>query len=373
VALPGAKSDLRRTLQLADDVRLATTDVVVLGSGALALGIRALATALVPSPPASDGTRAPRLHVCDRVEPARFAALLADLDLGTTVFDVVDGDGEAPATMGHFLIVRDRLLQELGAVEYQKHVVVTTRTADGALRQIVNDEGFRSLSLPDGVADAAALLSAAALFPLACIGIDVAEVLAGGAAMLERRHAADGGFPPAHLVALGLQLAGPMGISVAAPAGPTLAGVASWIAHRATGLGASPGARAAVALIVGLEAVADLAIPKTYQDLESVGYLGGQGLAALAVHERAADEIAHWTAGELTVALTLPDLTPHALGQTVALTEAAIALASGAVEVVADGGDRPRLVDGLAGRPGYEAERAEAQRRGARREDRYVA
>ena len=47
--------------------------------------------------------------------------------------------------MAQFLIVRDRLLREFGAVDYKDHVVVTTEAQRGSLRQIVNDEGFRSL------------------------------------------------------------------------------------------------------------------------------------------------------------------------------------------------------------------------------------
>src|SRR5262249_40561534 len=153
-----------------------------------------------------------------------------------TVFDVVDGGGEAPTTMGHFLIARERLLQQLGAVEYQKHVVVTTRSTEGALRQIVNDEGFRALTLPEDVSDDAALLSGAALFPLACAGLDVAEVLNGGAAMLERRHAPPDGIPPTHLVALALEVAGAGGLRVPTAAGAPLAGLGRWFERRTRGV-----------------------------------------------------------------------------------------------------------------------------------------
>jgi glucose-6-phosphate isomerase len=115
----------------------------------------------------------------------------------------------------------------------------------------------------------------------------------------------------------------------------------------------------------------DLAIPKAYQDLESVGYLGGQGLGELAAHERDADEITRWTAGELTIALTLPDLGANVLGQIVALTDAAVLLARDSAAATGER-DGQRLVYGLAGRPGYESERATAQRLAGRREDRYV-
>ncbi len=70
--------------------------------------------------------------------------------------------------------------------------------------------------------------------------------------------------------------------------------------------------------------------------------------------------------------MTLPEIGAHALGQVVALTEAAVLLGRETADAPSPHDGR-RLVYGLAGRPGYEAERAEAQRVTARREDRYVA
>ncbi len=234
---PGAKTDLRRAVQLADEVKGSVTDVVVLASGDLGLGIRALAAALTPrAARAAEGdTAAARLHVADRLDPEAFGALLAELDLAKTLFNVVDATGEALATMGHFLIVREQLLRELGAVEYQQRVVVTTRTAEGALRQIVNDEGFRSLALPDDADEAAALLAPGALFPLACVGIDVRALLAGGAAMLDRCAAHDDSLHPAHLVAVARDLAAPLGLRVAQPAADALDLLAAWIERRVAG------------------------------------------------------------------------------------------------------------------------------------------
>ncbi len=373
--LPGAKGEARRALQLADEVRKSVTDLVVIGSGDLALGIRAVATALAPQPGPEHDADAPRLHVVDRLDPSGFAALLATLDLGKTLFNVVAGSDDALATLGHFLIVRERLLQELGAVAYRQHVVVTTRAGESALRQIVHDEGFRSLALPDDVDDAAALLSPAALFPLACSGVDVGELSAAAVAMLERCRAA-AGVRPAHLVALALEHAAPAGIRVPAPAAPALRPLAVWIERRlGVPVAATTAARrpCRIACMIDTERPAeDLTIPKTYQDIESVAYLGGQALGALAAHERAAEEITRWTAEEPTLALTLPAVGADAVGQVIALIDAAVLLASASADPTTDR-EGQRFVYGLAGRSGYEAERAAVQRVAARKEDRYVA
>jgi glucose-6-phosphate isomerase len=377
--LPGSTADRRKAAQLAEEVAKTVTDVVVLGSGDLADGLAAIGTALTVSSPIGAPTEgnAPRLHVLDRLDPDRFTALLATLDLERTVFNVVSATGDALAAMSHFMIARDHLLRDLGAVAYQQHVVVTTRAGDGALRQIVNDEGFRALVLPDAVDESAAVLSAAALFPLACVGVDVGALLAGADAMLERCRTADGPRP-AHLLALALRLA-PTGVQVVPPGPVTLARLAAWIGRRTRADTADGppdpsllGRRVTVLVATETEAPA-LEIPTAYLDLEGIGYLGGQRLDALIAHERTADELARWNAGELTLTVQLPAVTPHVVGQVVALVEAARILAQPTAEPAIAPDAATRLAYGLVGRPGYEAERAAAQRVAARREERWVA
>lgn len=378
--LPPAKADLRRATDLANDARGAFTDLVVIASGDLALGIRGLVTALVPP---TAGPEAPtsgtlRIHLLDEIDPDHLVALLARLDLRRTLFNVVSTTGEAIATMSHFLIIRDRLLRELGAVGYRQHVVVTTRARDGALRQIVNDEGFRDLALPDDVDEDAALLTPAALFPVACAGADPSDILAGAATMAERCRSLDDGASPLHLLASALHLAPLTGVEILPPPPSAFADVGRWMARRtvrvASGVDTATRATAPVALALVIERVRqDVEVPKAYQDLERVGYLGGQHLAALAASEREALEMACWRAGRPTITVTCPEVSAHVMGQLVALVEAAAtaAHALGASDD-ADGPAR-RLAYGLVGRPGFEAERAEMQRLGARREDRYVA
>ena len=379
VALLSAKGDLRRTVHLADQVRGEFEDLVVLGSDGLALGIRALASALAPLGRAA-GTPAPgalRLHVADQLDPESFATLLARLDLRRTLFNIVGGTGDALPTMSHFLIARDRLLRALGAVAYKQHVIVTTGTGEGPLRQIVNDEGFRDLSLPNDVTDDRALLTAAALFPIACAGTDVGDLVAGAADMAERCHGQNGGTSPAHRLATGLLLVGAEGPSVVPPSLASLHDLAVWIERCWAGgtpngpADLHPDTRRLVLFLAVGRPRHELEVPKAYQDLDGVGYLGGQGLGALATLQQEAAEMALWNGGHITMTLRCPEITPATVGQVIYLVEAAAALAHRS-PAPTERRTASRLAYGLAGRPGYEAERAEVQRLTARREARYV-
>src|SRR6266852_4996711 len=66
-------------------------------------------------------------------------ASLDEVDPHRTVFNVISKSGATAETMSQFLIVRERLLKVLGAVDYNRRVVMTTDADAGALRQSVND------------------------------------------------------------------------------------------------------------------------------------------------------------------------------------------------------------------------------------------
>ena len=362
--LPG-KAELKRTVQLADAARGKFDDLVVLTNRQLARGIHALLDGV----PDGGGDRPSlRIHVLDGIDPERLTTLVGRLDLRRTLFDVVSATGDALDTMSQFLIVRDRLLKELGAVEYKQHVTITTSGGPGALRQIVNDEGFRDLAFPPDVADDVAVLTAAALFPAACAGADLAALAAGAADMAERCNAGDVAANPARLLAIALARAAGA-CTVVAPV--RLQGLGAWIERPGERLPAVP-----LVLFLAVDEAADGGeIPKTFQDLESIGYLGGQPLGVLAELERQARELALWSIGRPTATLVCPQIDEYVVGQVVWLVQAAVAAARGLAETppdVAAASVAERFAWGLAGRAGFESERAEAQRRAGRKEARHV-
>src|SRR5207237_6492404 len=125
--------DVREVVDVAAGLRADFDTLVVLGIGGSALGARALISAL------AEEAVGLRVIVADSIDPESFGALLGRLDVKRTLFNVISKSGETAETMAQFLIVRDRLLRELGAVDYKQHLIVTTDASAGAFRQIVND------------------------------------------------------------------------------------------------------------------------------------------------------------------------------------------------------------------------------------------
>jgi glucose-6-phosphate isomerase len=399
--------DVRPVLEAAAAVQGQFDTLVVLGIGGSALGARALDAALGGGP---DGLR---LAVADSIDPDAFGTLLARLDLRRTLFNVISKSGETAETMAQFLIVRDRLLRELGAVDYKQHLIVTTDAQHGAMRQIVNDEGFRALAIPGGVGGRFSVLTPVGLFAAAAAGVDIEELLAGAALVDER-----GKVAPSPLADPALALGGVLWllatcrrkpVVVLMPYCERLAAVGDWfcqlwaeslgkavdLAGRTVEWGQTPvralgaadqhsqlqlfveGPRDKVVVFLRVEDHGDpVDIPAGYQDLESVGYLGGHSLGELLNAEQHATELALAKRGRPSATLMLPVVNAFTLGQVLYLFEAAVVV-TGALAGIDPFGqpgveEGKRLAYGLMGRTGFEAKREEVEAFLARKDPRFV-
>jgi glucose-6-phosphate isomerase len=413
--LPHDRQGIQSVLELAREVREEFDTLVVLGIGGAALGARAVYRALCPRfhdhrPGSSE--RGVRLIIADNVDPATFGAILDEIDLHHTAFNVISKSGETAETMSQFLVARERLLKTFGAVDYSRHVVITTDADAGALRQIVNDEGFRSLAIPPGIPGRYGVLSAVGLFPAAAAGIDVAELLRGAAAMDERCSSPSLFENPAYLHAAVCYLAHvarQKNVQVMMPYSDALRDFGEWFVQlwgeslgKSLDVDGQPAASgqtpvAAVGAcdqhsklqffaegpddkLVTFVRVEDhgarLEVPQGYVDLESVGYLGGRTLGDLLNLEQRAAEVALASLGRMTTVVHVPVVNEFTLGQLFYLFEVQTAFAGTLYRV--DPFDQPgveeckRLIYGLAGRRGYEEKRAEVEAWMQKKSPKYV-
>ena len=185
------RDDISRDVkQLADQLKDRCENFVVLGIGGSALGNIALQTALNPYLHNTDDKRrkGPRIFVFDNVDPVQFAAFLewiAD-KLDKTIFNVISKSGRTAETAAQFLIVRQLLTEKLGPDGYKNNVIATTDAKQGTLRNIVEQDGLKSLIVPDGVGGRFTVLSAVGLFTAAMARMDIDSLLAGARDMDKR-------------------------------------------------------------------------------------------------------------------------------------------------------------------------------------------
>lgn len=165
--------------EYAAQIRNRFTDVVVLGIGGSSLGSAALQMALGKTP--DEAPSGPRLHFPDNVDPFEFDALLGQLDLETTLFDVVTKSGGTPETLAQFLIVRERLEHKLKD-RYRDHLVFTTDPQKGHLRKLAEEEHITAFSIDPGVGGRFSVLTPVGLLPAALGGLDIEGLCAGARA-----------------------------------------------------------------------------------------------------------------------------------------------------------------------------------------------
>ncbi len=157
-------------------------NILVLGIGGSALGGIAVTEALLKpywnllTPEQRNDF--PRIFFLDNIDPDNMNGLLDILDLKRTLVNVITKSGSTAETMSQFMIVKDRLEQVLDD-DYRKNVVATTDKQTGVLRQIAEQEGYKTFVVPDDVGGRFSVFSAVGLLPFALVGIDIDEIVNG--------------------------------------------------------------------------------------------------------------------------------------------------------------------------------------------------
>jgi glucose-6-phosphate isomerase len=397
-ALPQDSATVREIRDFAEGVGQAFDTVVVLGIGGSALGATALRQAVLKPfwNELDDEARDyfPRLYVLDNIDPTTIGPLLDRLDLARTLFDVVSKSGATAETMAQFLIVRDRLRKVFDDDDgYRRHLIFTTDPERGVLRRIAIDEAIATLPVPPGVGGRFSVLSAVGLLPAALVGVDVGALLAGAAAMVERCDSPELRDNPAGLFAVLQYLADTerdARIHVMMPYTDRLDAVADWFRQLwAESLGKRLDMSGAevfrgptpvkalgatdqhsqvqlytegpfdktVTFLTARTLPEDLAIPRAYETVDELGYLGGRTLGELLDAERIATTSALTRQGRMNMTIELPAVTAHALGQLIMMLQIATVYAGALYDV--NPLDQPgvelgkQLTYGLMGRPGF--------------------
>ena len=376
---------------------------VVLGIGGSALGAVALREALAKPHwnELDDDARDyfPRLYVLDNVDPSTLGPFLDRIDLGQALFNVISKSGSTAETMSQFLVVRDRLGRTFEDDGYRRHLIFTTDPEKGVLRRIAREEQIATLPIPPNVGGRFSVLSAVGLLPAALIGIDIDALLAGARDMDERCSSTELRENPAGLFAVLQYLAdteqrAPMHVMMSYS--DRLYGVADWFRQLwAESLGKEKN-RAGETVNVGptpLKAMGatdqhsqvqlymegpydktitfltvdqwgeDLEVPKAYEDMPELAYLGGHTMGELLSAERLATARALAHRGRMNMTLRLPRVDANGIGQLLMMLQIATVYAGELYGV--DPLDQPgvelgkQLTYGLMGRPGYQAEAGE--------------
>ncbi|MCC7022037.1 MAG: glucose-6-phosphate isomerase [Thermomicrobiales bacterium] len=386
----------------ADEARGRYSDFILIGIGGSSLGAIATIQALTHpfrnllSPEQRGG---PRFFVLDNPDPEKVAVTLETVDLSRTLVNVVTKSGQTAETMANFLVARQALEDVVGADKARRQIVATTDPSSGILRQLADQEGYRTFPVPPGVDGRMTVLSAVGLLPAALCGCDIDGMLAGARAMRARCASGDVRQNPAYLLAALCILADTRlgkSILVTMPYADALFGVTDWfrqlwaesLGKRLSvngeevfagqtpikALGAidqhsqiqlyTEGPNDKLISLIAVERYRDRVtvddVPAGIPDLD---YLRGAELGQLLRHERHATAWALTEAGRPNFTLTIPEIDAAILGELFYLYEAQTVMGGALLNV--DPFGQPGVEAGknatyaLMGREGYETLRNE--------------
>ena len=382
--LPQRAESIQRVKDVAAMVEGKFDAAVVLGIGGSALGTIAVRTALCHPlynelPPEQRG--APRLYVEDNVDPDHLKGLLDVLDPKRTLFIVISKSGSTVETMSQLLLARSFLGGEM-----KNNVIAITDESKGSLRPIADVECLASLEVPDGVGGRFSVLSPVGLLPAAICGIDIDALLAGAAdADTQRCASASLDENDAYMAAAVEYILDRKGhgLSVMMPYASALRDVADWYCQlwaeslgKSLDVGPTPvkalgvtdqhsqvqlyreGPNDKVFCFVKVDAFGtELDIPAGYADVDALNYIGGHTFNELIEYERIGTALALTDAERPNYTISLPAVTPYALGQLFHMLEVKTAIAGQLYGV--DAFNQPGveagkvLAYGLMGRKGF--------------------
>jgi glucose-6-phosphate isomerase len=363
------------------------TDFIHVGIGGSALGPMAIQKALndpyYNALPAED-RRGPRLHFAENTDPNTLAAILDFADATATWVNVVTKSGSTAETMANFLVIRGWLAEALGDFGYQERTIATTDPEEGYLKDIADREDLKLLPIPKDVGGRFSVLTPVGLLPASVTGLDVHALLAGAAQCVDEVNEQGTQHPAVVGAAMHYLMDTTRGrnVRVMMAYADALERLAAWFVQLwaeslgKDGKGSTPhgavgttdqhsqiqlymqGPQDKIVEIVEVENhPRDLEIPRAYEDLDGVAYLGGHTLAELLNVECDATRKALTEAGRPNSTITLGTVSEENLGYLFQALEVQTAVAGSLYGVNAF--DQPGVEAGKQitykgmGRPGY--------------------
>jgi glucose-6-phosphate isomerase len=389
--------------------------LIVLGIGGSALGNIALQSALNPwtyNLMSERNRPGPQLFVIDNVDPDQVRSVidLVTPKLKKTIVNVISKSGETAETAAQFIIFRDLLMSKLGK-KYKDNIIATTDPKGGTLREIVTQEGYRTLEVPDGVGGRFSVLSHVGLFSAAMCGIDIEALMSGAASMDKRVTTSELMQNPAAMIAAIhyiLNATKGKSISVMMPYATSLYLLADWYRQLwAESIGKQHGLKKQNVfagqtpvkalgttdqhsqvqlyregpndkIITFLEVEkfgAKTVIPDSMKHVKTLDYLAGANLQKLINAEKLGTEYALLESRRPTSTVLFPRISPETVGQFIYLYEVATSYMGGLLEI--NTYDQPAVQLGkdatyaLMGKDGY-ADLAKKIQPVSKREKRYL-
>ncbi len=177
------KQEFDRIIKSAEKIRSDSDVLIVVGIGGSYLGARAAIEALKHSfynmlP--KDRRNGPEIYFAGNNISSTYMAELLELIEGKDVsVNVISKSGTTTEPAIAFRILTEYMEKKYGKEEAKKRIYATTDKARGALKTLADSEGYETFVIPDDVGGRFSVLTAVGLLPIAAAGIDIAQMMKG--------------------------------------------------------------------------------------------------------------------------------------------------------------------------------------------------
>ncbi|KAF0146474.1 MAG: glucose-6-phosphate isomerase [Nitrospirae bacterium] len=379
-------SEIKKT---ASFIRDNFENFIILGIGGSALGPRAITEALSPF---HNLDKKPRVFIYDNVDPGTLDRMLSLTDLKKTAVNVITKSGSTAETMSSFMVLWDRM-NKAGS-DALKSFIATTDPEKGNLRKIANEKGLKALSIPSGVGGRYSVLSPVGLLLAEVIGVSADEMLQGARDIHQRCSDAEVWKNPAYLFGVLLYIMEreeKRTMNVMVPYADGLKPLAEWfcqlwaesLGKLGTGLTPYPslgttdqhsqlqlwmeGPEDKVVIFIKVDDYGvDIKIPKVFQDMDGLNYLGGHTMSELIKAEQESTELALAKIKRPNMAIGIPKIDAYHMGQLFHFFEMATAFTGFLYGInpfnqpgVEEG---KNFTYGMMGKKGFEAKKEEVEK-----------
>ncbi|MCH5179682.1 MAG: glucose-6-phosphate isomerase [Erysipelotrichales bacterium] len=170
------KEEFERMIKCAEYVRNNFEVLVVCGIGGSYLGARAAIDALRGL---YSDDKLEIIYLGQTFSPLYVAQVMSYLKNKKFAINVISKSGTTTETSIAFRLVKELLEKKVGKDEARKCIFATTDKARGALKELCNTEGYETFVLPDDIGGRYSVFTAVGLFPIACAGLDIKEMIQG--------------------------------------------------------------------------------------------------------------------------------------------------------------------------------------------------
>lgn len=346
---------IRDIKETASHIRENSDTVVVVGIGGSYLGARAVIEALTSSFPSANDTPS-ILYAGNNISEDYLSELLVVLDTKNYSIIVISKSGTTTEPAIAFRLLRNHIEKKYGKEEAKKRIYSITDKDKGALKKLSDEEGYRTLVIPDDVGGRFSVLTSVGLLPIACAGIDIEELIKGAAEMereLNDNQEIEKNISNMYAVIRNLLYEKKKAIEIMAAYTPKLQYFIEWWkqlygeSEGKNGKGIFPagviyttdlhsmgqmvqdGARNIFETVLNVESeIGMVEIPKDANDLDGLNYIAGKRLSEVNEKAMQGTMMAHLEGGVPNIVINIPELSAYYIGQLIYFFERACAVSA---------------------------------------------